>query len=370
MELNLSSLGSRLFSNENVNKGRQLELDIARGLAVLFMVLVHVQIEFLAPEVSESWIGWAINFLGTPPAAPVFMFMLGAFIIYSSKNDPRTLIRRGFLLLLAGYLLNFFRGTLPDLTAWAMNGGSGYIDLASNALIEIDILQFAGLAFIFFGIARKYKWNNRTIVGTALVLSLLSYYLNDYTAEDYSLKAITGLFWGSSAVSYFPFVSWILVPVLGYVFGQYLVRCKDKELFYRTLLLLSVLVLAAMACVSFAGLTIDIGLTDDYVYYHMDTVANAAYISFAVFWMAILFYATKYVPKVVAKTIGRWSRNVTDIYIIHWIFIGWIAIVIGRHGLELGPYMVLFISIFIVSDALAWWYGKAIKKRGAKAVKG
>jgi peptidoglycan/LPS O-acetylase OafA/YrhL len=152
------------------------------------------------------------------------------------------------------------------------------------------------------------------------------------------------------------------------VFGQYLVRCKDKEQFYRLALAVSVLALILSVVGLIIGLGVDMGLTDDYVYYHQDTLINVIYISFAVFWMCGLFYITKVLPKAVGKTIGRWSRNVTDIYIIHWIMIGWIAIAVGRHGLDLALYALLFIVIFVVSDVLALWYNRRKRLKAQEAV--
>jgi uncharacterized membrane protein len=35
-----------ILAKEPMNSGRQIELDVARGLAIFFMVLVHVQILF------------------------------------------------------------------------------------------------------------------------------------------------------------------------------------------------------------------------------------------------------------------------------------------------------------------------------------
>ena len=52
--------------------------DLARGLAVLFMILVHVLWHWGAPDTWTSPIGQVISFLGGPTAAPVFMFLMGA----------------------------------------------------------------------------------------------------------------------------------------------------------------------------------------------------------------------------------------------------------------------------------------------------
>lgn len=78
----------KIFTNEKVNCGRQRELDVAKGLAVIFMVLVHVY-EVYGGSVEGTTFSHVVEFLGSPPAAPVFMFLLGVGVVYSRKNTPK-----------------------------------------------------------------------------------------------------------------------------------------------------------------------------------------------------------------------------------------------------------------------------------------
>lgn len=357
---------NRLFSDRDVNRGRQVELDIAKGLAVLFMVMVHVMIVFSTLETHLSPTGAIVEFLGTPTAAPVFMFLLGLFIVYSRKNDPRTLIKRGLTLILAGYLLNIFRSVLPALIQYATLGGNQYLTAAAETFIYVDILQFAGLAFIFFGIVRKYELKTMTTLVLGLAISMTSFLVVDLRTDDLLTAAVTGLFWGSNDGSFFPFVSWILVPVSGYVFGEYLIRCKDKDLFYRSSLIVSSLAVIFCVFVLMIAMGVDIGITDDAPYYHQNPVVNVIYISFAIYWMCVLYYVSKVLPRLVTNTISRWSRNVTEIYIIHFILVGWLGMLIGWNTQGLTSYFLLFISIFIASDAIAFWYLKRKRTKGRK----
>ncbi len=48
----------KIFSDEVVNKGRQIELDISRGFAVLFMVLIHTQENFR--QIRQKKLFWAV----------------------------------------------------------------------------------------------------------------------------------------------------------------------------------------------------------------------------------------------------------------------------------------------------------------------
>jgi uncharacterized membrane protein len=53
-----------VFSPQKVNLGRQLELDVARTLAVVFMVLVHVFtlfVEYPLPETASTHINFLVR---------------------------------------------------------------------------------------------------------------------------------------------------------------------------------------------------------------------------------------------------------------------------------------------------------------------
>src|SRR5690242_9095304 len=87
--------------------------DLARGLAVVFMIGVHVLWHWGAPDTWTTPIGQVISFLGGPSAAPVFMFLMGASLAFSSRTSFSSLAVRGLWLLWLGYLLNFLRGVIP-----------------------------------------------------------------------------------------------------------------------------------------------------------------------------------------------------------------------------------------------------------------
>lgn len=59
------------------NTSRIDTFDLARGLAILFMMLVHVLDFYGQRDIRTSVFGEVITFLGSPAAAPVFMFIMG-----------------------------------------------------------------------------------------------------------------------------------------------------------------------------------------------------------------------------------------------------------------------------------------------------
>ena len=108
-----------MIVNMNATKqnNRLLSIDLARGLAVFFMIAVHTLEVFANQEVKNSVLGQIISFLGGPPAAPVFMTLMGFSFIYSSKSELKPKLLRGFKIFLSGYVLNIFRGVIPFILA-------------------------------------------------------------------------------------------------------------------------------------------------------------------------------------------------------------------------------------------------------------
>ena len=110
----------QIFSKQIVNLGRQKELDFAKGLAIIFMVLVHTG-EYFQGESGELY-ERIVEFLGSPPAAPIFMLALGVGIVYSKRNDASTLLKRGVKLLALGYAFNIISDVILNTLLMKITG--------------------------------------------------------------------------------------------------------------------------------------------------------------------------------------------------------------------------------------------------------
>ena len=88
-----------------MNKKRQLEIDIAKGLAIFFMFLVHCYENYGADSIQhQGFFSHLVFFLGGPLAAPVFMFCMGVGMVYTRKQSSKEFLKRGLSLFLIGYL--------------------------------------------------------------------------------------------------------------------------------------------------------------------------------------------------------------------------------------------------------------------------
>src|SRR5947199_6451728 len=85
---------------------RLIALDVFRGVTIAGMLLVNNPGSWSAiypPLEHASWHGWT----PTDLIFPFFLFIVG-ITTELSKKDPKRIIRRGLLIVLAGLLLNAF----------------------------------------------------------------------------------------------------------------------------------------------------------------------------------------------------------------------------------------------------------------------
>lgn len=339
------------------NSGRQPELDAARGLAVFFMIAVHTLETLGTPVLAGTWFGYMIEILGGPPAAPVFMAVLGVGIVYSSKATPRRLARRGVLLLALGYLLNLLRGVGPALVGFFSEAGHIGMEVVLAQLFSVDIFHFAGLTFLFFAGWTSIRGKDWWLVGVPAAAIAVNTVLNAVVGSGPTgpliVNAAAGLIWGAGPVSYFPFLSWITYPVLGYLFGRRLIRTLDKRRLYAAVSAVGLVLFLGGFFIGSVVLDIDIGFENEYAYYHHGLVGTVILTGFTFFWLGVVYLLKFLTRGVVGSTLKRWSSNVSAIYFIHWVMLGWAALILGpnsRGALGVGS---VIIALVTVSDLIA-----------------
>lgn len=353
-----------IFTNERTNSKRQVELDIAKGLAIIFMVWVHVNEYYQGTAFYGSVYNRVVEFLGSPPAAPIFTILLGVGIVYSRKSGPRQLMIRGVKLLSGGYALSFLRDFIPYLILYNSSQDKELLTEASYLLWGADILQFAGLAFLFFAVVIKYQLSNKVLFVLWCIFSSLNILLRGITFPSHFANAFWGLFWGTYDYSWFPFLNWITFPIIGYVFGQYLIRCKDKTKLYKQILLLSSMLSVPLWIYSYVN-NIQFGAFGELwqqAYYHHDIIGSMVLTTFAFFWISLCYFAVPFIPEVMKKALIRWSRNSTCMYSISYIILGFSILVLVTEHYHPVIVCLLAVIIYILSDLTCILYEKIKKK--------
>ncbi|MDR2569795.1 MAG: DUF1624 domain-containing protein [Oscillospiraceae bacterium] len=352
----------KLFNDEPVNTGRQRELDWARGFAVIFMILVHVKSELPGFHLSDVY-SKIIGFVGSPLAAPTFMILLGAGIVYSRKNEPKKIAIQGIKLLILHYALNIVAFGVPNLIMLIRTQDVSYIEELFKQVFDVDILAFAGLTFLFFALCIKLKLKTIHIVLITLLIACLNYVFTRFIS-NYWYGTLLGLFVRVNEHSFFPFMAWIGYPVMGYIFGSYLKRCNNKRYLYKNLFAISVLVVIAITLGSqkygFDIWSMNLGADD---YYYQDFVSYILVGGICFTWISLLYFLSEVKALYFAgKQLTRYSNNTTVIYFTQWVIIGWISI-LSLIDFPVNPWINLLtgIGVIIASDAIAVLYKRLMK---------
>ena len=307
------------FADEKVNTGRQDELDIVKGLAVIFMVWCHVYREIGADTTTIP--GMMVDsILGGPFAAPMFMVCMGVGICYSRKQEPGQFFARGSGLIALGYVLNLFRFVIPQCIVCAVKGNSILWSDMMSELMEVDILQFAGMAFLLIGLARKLGISNYVLLGASSLMSVVGVLLKDVGTGILFPDLLLGLFWKTQEYAYFTLFHWFVFPVLGMIFGEWLLRCKDKRPAYKKLI--PVFFPIGLMAEGIA-LLLGISLLDEFTGYFYMTLIDVVFLfGLFIFWAGILYLIHTKFPKIVITHLQQMSRDINSIFCIHWVIIG------------------------------------------------
>lgn len=307
---------------------RIMAFDLARGLAILFMLIVHVMETYGSPDITDSVAGFVIDLFGGPPAAPVFMFLMGASFVFSRRATIGQGIRRGVRLLLLAYGLNLLRGSVP-LWIGLRTGAISLQKVApytpSSMFWIVDILQCAGLALILLSIIRRLlPWPVGWLLAAgavAIVSPLLWGRMSGWPVLDWFLT----LLWGTGDQVAFPIFPWFSYALVGLAFGSRIAQSSNRDRVFKHAALAGGILLIAGTVVALTNPEFHVG-----DYWRSGPGVIAALAGFALLWLAACHWLVKQIPEhAVLSLLYFWSRHVTRFYVFHWIIIGWGVLLFG-----------------------------------------
>ena len=333
-------------------------LDIARGFAVFGMFTQHCMV---VHEVSggegDSLLANLFVLLGTAPAAPVFMLLMGAFLTKSKASTHQT-IWRGLKLLILGFTLNLLRFTLPLLIA-ILFYGTDSLNLAEgetilSLLFSVDVFQLAGLSIIFCTLIQKLVDQKNTIPLLMLAVLLASPFL----WGRFGSNLLSNLFWGEATTVYFPLFPWIVYPLLGMYLSQHLfssdkIKSRLQKMgWYGVGLGTLGGIILLLSAVGALGFDVISPMGD---YYRSGISIHLLMMGFVLVWFSVCYWLEKTLSleNRIIKVLIYWSKNVTAIYFIQWVLFGWSMLILDTNklnaaGAALVGLIVLLITHFSV----------------------
>ena len=355
------------FAKDPVNLGRQSELDVAKGIAIIFMVFCHsfeILCDFFNPEISTDFAYGILDVvLGGSFAAPVFMFCMGISFCYSRKNSPGDMVRRALNVAVVALLLEIARTAIPGFLEWLIFRDPECIEYV-YLFFEADILQFAALAMLVIALFKKLNLKPCVMVIIAVLCSVAGQLLQWVSTGSGVVDVFTGFIWHSHDYSYFPLLNWLIFPVCGYVFGGVWQRLQDKETFFRWVTPISwVISIAYFIPMAFIGEYYLSG--GDYYGLGIGDAVFAFIICFAMIGLG--YYIAKW-GGCVSNWLGSLGTRVTSVYCIHWTiycFLGLALICVLGDYISQWTIIPASILVLVASDLLSRLYVK-FKKTNLK----
>lgn len=333
---------------------RLASLDIIRCLAILAMIILHSLMIYASPATLKQPIALFIMLCGTAPGAPTFMFIMGLLFVYSHPQNMPYYLIRGLKLVLLGYLLSLLRFILPTELAQYLGASADLWLPWTRELFfrNVDILQFAGIALGLLTLVRHFVRRPIFVMLLLIAVIMISPYLWGIKSGLAPLDWILDLLWGNGFHVSFPLFPWLVYPLAGYIFGQWLIVSNGTSAFFT-------------AARSIGGLIfiggVAWGLTN--IGFHFGDYYRAGYGgTIAMIGFAILYVSTVELVCRRAGISGRigmvsfLSDNLTSLYMIHWIIIGWGMLSGLPHRLSLSGCLAVIAVVSLLSYSVLVGY--------------
>ena len=354
-----------ILKKDEVNFSRQYNLDLLKALAVICMIICHAVMQLGGHREgyeTEALYIFGDNVLGTYVAvAHAFMFAMGVGFMYSRKNTPGDLVKRGIHIYILAYVLNFFRYGIYAIGEGIITGT--FREEVAYSMYNQDILHFAGLAMILTAFFRRLKLKETTILLIALIMSIFGSIVAGFTTGNTALDVVLGTFvTTTSTESCFTLCNWYIFVAIGMVFGAILKRTEKPEKLYKWILPISGAIMAIyiIATCKF-GMYF---LTKNQFYFSVSTLEAFGFLSIDLFLLSAFYYLLKAVNPDRFKVLYTMSKDVNSIYITHWVILGFLDAIFGYLlGMVFSYAAIYAIGIILIpiSYIIAELYGKTVK---------
>ncbi len=332
-----------IFSQKEINTGRQQEFDHLKGIFMLFIYLIHAFQATLSPE--DLVTRWLYMF-ATMSGAAIFIFVMGIGTVYSRNTAPAAFVKSGLRMVVYQYLDNiayvaallipypFVAGGL------SRNGLERCWFLARVYIQYTNIFFITGIIYLVLALLKKLdvKTIGYVVIGVAAGISAPLLYGTpvNVPVAGYLVRLLIG---EADFVSFTP-IYFLSYALFGVAFGKLLRRVEDKAGFYRILAVASSVIVVVWWALVFGRYGSD--LTE------MMAVLSAAYtcpdlwhvaasLAHILLFAAVFFYIGESRKKrcgpdsPVARQILYYSGHISKYYALH---VPVYLVVLGCHGYE------------------------------------
>jgi len=322
------------------------EIDYVKAFCILAMILVHCYEEIYDGDGSAATTLF-VDILNVVIGASAFMFCMGFSMDLKSEKSAGDCAKRGLVLLLTGLFLNFLRSPLVRcihlFTDEPYIVFRGFIDV-----LAVDILPFAGMAFLVMALLKAMKLKPWGIFIAALLMSAAATPLRYADTGNPAVNAVLGFFIGSNAESTFPVCHWFVFVAAGNVFRTYYVKAEDKKKYYKKVLPVAALISAVFITLAMLEIGPFQCLSEFEYYYWMNPIDALGCIACIITYLGVMWLLSLAVEKLNPgfRPLSYLAANLTRLYFIHWLLLMVIEYVF-MEGFELIPWPETDLAILL-----------------------
>lgn len=207
----------------NDTKPRLIFIDALRGLAVLLMMEQNIGIWLWRPDGPMHFFNhpflYSLNGIGGL-AGPLFITLAGisaALFVHTHPLKDRTLILRGVVIMLFGYLMNFLTPGFFSMGSWFT-------------------LHIIGFAILLTPLFRRLPTSHVILLSLIITLTtgwLHSYLDTPYALSEYRMRALNypgGMFRLMMAEGHYPIFPWLAFFLAGFVTGRLFLENRTRQI--------------------------------------------------------------------------------------------------------------------------------------------
>ena len=342
---------------------RMTSFDLSRGFTVFIMPAAHTLMMYGNPVVHQSLLADIFRFLAEGPGAQLFMLLMGVSFTFSKRISKEYIFQRVFILLVAGYLLNFFKFVVPLGLGLLPENLLAEFQLTSDfAAIHFflfmgDILHFAAIAYLILFLVSRSRHYALWSFTIAIAIMILSPLLWDVKPGIVFVDSIILLFNGHPPETFFPVFPWIVYPLMGMTLGYLLKHNNPDYLLRKTgitgfgLIIISCVFPPTKTVVEWPS------------FYRTEPADTLFHLGFVLLWLALFHRLSKKIKaNPVFSLLIFCSKHITTIYIIQWILICWCMVITGYMQMNLIHTIFWMAGITIATLLLTYALNNAPRK--------
>lgn len=225
------------LKDQEVNVGRQRELDLVKGFLMIMIVFIHSFQTIAGAEAAESSVHKIMFALFMPTGACLYLFTMGFGSAFTRHSQPKDMVKNGVKLLFYQGLSNLCYAAIMTICFNIRNSITGeaagsrelYNANLYSMLTFVNIFFIAGMCYLVLAIYRKLNVKLNGYIISTVIVGIISPFTGLLVSDNPALNWILDMTFGGKGETSFCFFPYLSYVFLGYVFGKVIRRVPENE---------------------------------------------------------------------------------------------------------------------------------------------